>query len=113
ALGLAVVLTSFVVAVAFLQYGRASTFAQPAAIVGLAINVGFAAASWVTLYVTLSTWLRQQEARRRADALERSLGVARLQALEAQINPHFLFNCLNSLRGMIAEDPARAQDMVT
>jgi LytS/YehU family sensor histidine kinase len=27
--------------------------------------------------------------------------------------PHFLFNCLNTLRGMILEDPRKAQDMVT
>lgn len=36
-----------------------------------------------------------------------------LRSLIAQVNPHFLFNALNSLRGLIAEDPARAQDMVT
>ena len=29
------------------------------------------------------------------------------------MNPHFLFNSLNSLRGMITENPACAQDMVT
>ncbi len=29
------------------------------------------------------------------------------------MNPHFLFNCLNSIRGMISEDPAQAQDMIT
>jgi two-component system LytT family sensor kinase len=36
-----------------------------------------------------------------------------LRALEAQINPHFLFNCLNSIRALVAENPARAQDMIT
>jgi LytS/YehU family sensor histidine kinase len=38
---------------------------------------------------------------------------AQLQALLLQLNPHFLFNCLNSLRALIVEDPARAQVMVT
>ncbi|MGH9519369.1 MAG: sensor histidine kinase [Terriglobales bacterium] len=36
-----------------------------------------------------------------------------LRSLIAQVNPHFLFNALNSLRGLIAEDPPRAQAMVT
>jgi LytS/YehU family sensor histidine kinase len=38
---------------------------------------------------------------------------AALRALRAQINPHFLFNCLNSLRHLIAVNPDRAQAMVT
>ncbi len=38
---------------------------------------------------------------------------AQLQALVSQINPHFLFNCLNSLRALIVENPAKAQSMVT
>ena len=38
---------------------------------------------------------------------------SQLRALISQVNPHFIFNSLNSLRGMIVENPARAQDMVT
>jgi LytS/YehU family sensor histidine kinase len=38
---------------------------------------------------------------------------AQLQVVISQVNPHFIFNCLNSLRGLIVEDPARAQNMVT
>lgn len=38
---------------------------------------------------------------------------ARLQMLAYQLNPHFLFNALNSLRAMIDEDRARARRMVT
>lgn len=38
---------------------------------------------------------------------------ARLQMLAYQMNPHFLFNALNSLRLMIDEDRARARRMVT
>ena len=33
--------------------------------------------------------------------------------LRAQVNPHFLFNCLNSVRALIAENPTRAASMVT
>ena len=38
---------------------------------------------------------------------------AQLRVLLAQVNPHFIFNCLNSLRALILEDPQRAQSMVT
>jgi LytS/YehU family sensor histidine kinase len=40
-------------------------------------------------------------------------GEAQLHGLMAQLNPHFLFNCLNSVRGLIAEDPGEAQTAVT
>lgn len=39
--------------------------------------------------------------RLRAAELERSLAAARLQSLELQIQPHFLFNTLNAISGLI------------
>jgi hypothetical protein len=36
---------------------------------------------------------------------------AELRALRAQVDPHFLFNSLNSISGLIAGDPARAREM--
>jgi two-component system, LytTR family, sensor histidine kinase AlgZ len=38
---------------------------------------------------------------------------AQLDGLIAQLQPHFLFNCLNSVRALIVEDPAKAQTTVT
>lgn len=38
---------------------------------------------------------------------------AELRALKSQVNPHFIFNSLNSLRALIDENPARARDAVT
>jgi two-component sensor histidine kinase len=56
-------------------------------------------------------------ARRRHDARELELTLdarnAQLALLRAQLNPHFLFNCLNSVRGLIAERPDRAVAMIT
>ncbi len=38
---------------------------------------------------------------------------AELRALKSQVNPHFIFNSLNSLRALIEENPARARQAVT
>jgi two-component system, LytTR family, sensor kinase len=37
---------------------------------------------------------------------------AELQALEAKINPHFLYNSLNSVASLVHEDPDKAEHMV-
>lgn len=38
---------------------------------------------------------------------------AELEALRTQLNPHFLFNCLNSVRALVGKDPVRAREMIT
>ena len=38
---------------------------------------------------------------------------AELRALKSHVNPHFIFNSLNSLRALIGEDPRRAREAVT
>jgi two-component system, LytTR family, sensor kinase len=38
---------------------------------------------------------------------------AQLEMLKYQLNPHFLFNTLSSLRGLIGSEPAKAKEMVT
>ncbi len=48
----------------------------------------------------------------RAAALERELAVARLRALQMQLEPHFLFNALNLISSCIRVDPPRAETML-
>jgi signal transduction histidine kinase len=42
-----------------------------------------------------------------------ALAQAELRALHAQINPHFLFNSLNTIRYFIRTDPSQARDLLT
>jgi len=55
------------------------------------------------------------EASRQAEARVMQAGLlardAELRALKAQVNPHFLFNSLNSISALTASDPARAREM--
>ncbi|MBV8031209.1 MAG: histidine kinase [Betaproteobacteria bacterium] len=55
---------------------------------------------------------RVAQMRLAAEAHERSATVAQLKLLQAQIEPHFLFNTLANLHSLIATDPARAQKML-
>ena len=48
--------------------------------------------------------------RLRAKALSPAITEARLQALQARIRPHFLFNSINGVLSLVRSDPARAED---
>ena len=57
--------------------------------------------------------LTANEATKRAETeqLERTVLEARMEALQAQIEPHFLFNTLASIDQLIQTDPPRASKM--
>src|SRR4029434_11141849 len=85
-----------------------------------AIDITGAFWMWVTFVWAFSGWLLiyfAVHARRQRDLRELELSLdkknAQLDLLRAQVNPHFLFHCLNSVRAMIAENPDRAASMVT
>ncbi len=45
--------------------------------------------------------------------LTASVNEAELNALRAQMNPHFMFNALNGIRALISENPSRAKKSIT
>ena len=54
---------------------------------------------------------RAIEAERKGAELQLLAQESELKALRAQLNPHFLFNSLNSLSALTAVDPSRAREM--
>jgi len=102
---------SFLVVAVSLALEPANTFVRnPGAMLALWVSVIGATSIWTILYVALTAQRRSQE---KAVHLQLAVSEAELRALEAQVNPHFLFNCLNSIRGLVVENPALAQDMIT
>lgn len=68
--------------------------------------------AWTAMYGAIHEF--RQRRRREVQGLRMEVATqqAQLRSLRAQLNPHFLFNCLNGLREMILEDGQRAQRMV-
>lgn len=70
-------------------------------VVGLAANWYFFIVAWGILYIALAYAGRVQRAERAAVAARAEAQLAQLRALRYQVNPHFLFNTLNSLSAQI------------
>jgi two-component system LytT family sensor kinase len=66
-----------------------------------AVSWYFFIAAWGVLYVALSYAAKVGNAERQAAAYRSEAQAAQLRALRYQINPHFLFNTLNSLSTLV------------
>lgn len=56
---------------------------------------------------------RYRDREQHAAELASSLNETRLRALQAQLQPHFLFNTLNGIATLLHRDPAAAEEMLT
>jgi sensor histidine kinase YesM len=61
----------------------------------------------------LAYYRESRERALQAFQLESQLAQARLQSLKMQLNPHFLFNTLNTVSQLIYEEPENADRMIT
>ena len=68
---------------------------------------------WLCIYFFYHLFDRFNRSEIERLRLATSAKEAELRALKSQINPHFIFNSLNSLRGLIDENPDRARQAVT
>lgn len=76
---------------------------------------------WMRLRITLPLYwslvgvahlLLFQIRHRRANRLEVQLAEARLASLQMQLQPHFLFNCLNAISSLVRKQPEVADEMI-
>lgn len=68
---------------------------------------------WSLIYFGIHIFWQYNEANVDKWRLEANLKASKLRELEYQLNPHFLFNSLSSIRALIHEDPPKAQSMLT
>lgn len=66
--------------------------------------------AWAGLYLAISYSFDVQEEQQRSAELKERAHLAQLRALHSQINPHFLFNSLNSVSALILDQKTKQAD---
>lgn len=69
--------------------------------------------AFTVLYYTVDHWLSLKKQKEMTLLATNLANEAQLQMLRYQINPHFLFNALNTIRFMVEEDKTVARKMIT
>jgi two-component system LytT family sensor kinase len=68
---------------------------------------------WALIYHLFQYYRKSLESEKQRYRLEARMKEAEYNQLKSQLNPHFLFNSLNSIRALVEEDPQRARTAIT
>jgi len=79
----------------------------------IALDYAMTLTAWSALYLGVKNWRSWQIERENALESAALAQKAQLEMLRYQLNPHFLFNALNSIRASVNEDGNRARQMIT
>lgn len=79
------------------------SFMQQAAIISL----------WTAIYFTWHYVEKNRNSQVDKLKLEATVRTLELKTIKAQLNPHFIFNALNSIRALVDENPQRARTAIT
>jgi len=77
------------------------------------INLSGVVAIWSLIYFSFHYFQNYKRAEIESYIWEAAVKDFELKTLKSQLNPHFMFNALNSIRALIEEDPKSAQTAVT
>jgi hypothetical protein len=84
---------------------------QPSDLDTAIVSLTLIALCW-SIYESIYLYARWKESLNEAERLKREFVQAQLDGLKSQVNPHFLFNSLNTLVYIIPEDPDKAVEFV-
>lgn len=107
------ILTCYGIRYGILRYGWPHEYHPLALICASLVNGFILMIGWLCVYFFYHALDRSNRLQIEQLRLVATVKEAELRALKSQINPHFIFNSLNSLRGLIDEDPDRARQAVT
>ncbi len=68
---------------------------------------------WLVFYISIKLFFVQRKNKIERLELENSLKESQLNTLKGQINPHFMFNSMNNIRGLMLEDVEKSREMLT
>ncbi len=68
---------------------------------------------WLFVFLTIKIYHQLKRVQLKQLQLEANLKESQLNTLKGQINPHFMFNSLNNIRGLMLEDINKARNMLT
>ncbi|MFS4493600.1 sensor histidine kinase [Maribacter sp. 2308TA10-17] len=68
---------------------------------------------WTIFYMSVKIAFKLNANRLERAELNATIRQAQLNTLKGQINPHFMFNSLNNIRGLMLEDVDKSRDMLT
>jgi len=83
--------------------------AKPGIVLAVSFLVTVACLGFYESFYVISRW---QKAQLQSEKLQRENVQSQLESLRSQVNPHFLFNSLNTLASLIPEEPELAVDFV-
>jgi len=70
-------------------------------------------ALWLLVYMVWHYLLRNRKAELDKLHLEKTVKELEIKTIKSHINPHFIFNSLNSIRALVEENPKRARTAIT
>ena len=77
------------------------------------INLSGISLVWTLIYFSLHYLENYQKAEIESLIWESAVKDFEIKTLKAQLNPHFMFNAMNSIRALIEEDPESAKIVIT
>lgn len=93
--------------------GKAKQLSFGSKLAGYTVDNSMFFLPWVLIYYFYHFFQKSQKQQMDGLTLESLVKELELKTIKAHINPHFIFNALNSIRALVDENPIRARAAIT